>query len=602
MNERDFILLVEQYLDGSITPKGRADLKAEVLSHPERKRIFEEQTRQHIRLHAQTSRVDFSESQRIAFIVVDIVEKQKHPNAFMDLIRQKTFRERAMLILRGLRAEKESAAHRAAKAELVRMVGPVSFSVVVNVAALLLLFFWVPYVLPPQPPSNLPPEPDGVTVILGTPNPGSSVTPVEPPRGDLQANKTTSSSDSTSPAAGLSSTPSSLVSTPQVQPDVITVSGGDGDTTHDDTAIAPPDSLRGIPSGISMVSIGSRGTNDRAAALETHHATQTDSAVIKSLRWLKEHQKADGCWPGQDTTAMSGLALLAYLAHGETPVSPEFGITVTRGLKYLLGQQDSKGSFSQNVYAHAIATYAIAEASTMTRIVELKIPLEKAARVILDGQQSNGGFDYNYRKEQRFDTSVTGWQIQALKATLIAGADVPGLDDALVQSIRFLQSDAFARDGSGFVYEGKPGIPAASGGRPSMTGVGTLCLQMLGKSASPQVRTGLKALQKAELDWPATGKVNVYSGYYVTQAKFQSGSRTDWMQWNLKMQKVLLAKQHRDGHWEQGDYDNGSFVYSTALCTLMLEVYYRYLPTYIQRPDPELPQKNASRDVSIDIR
>ena len=299
---------------------------------------------------------------------------------------------------------------------------------------------------------------------------------------------------------------------------------------------------------------------------------------------------------------MTGLALLTYLAHGELPGTPEFGDTVTRGLKNLLARQNAKGLFSGNVYAHAIATYAIAEAFTMTRIVDLKTPLEKAVRVILDGQQENGSFDYNYRKGPRFDTSVTGWQIQALKAAKIAGVDESGLEEALNRSARFLQMEAFAHDGSGFVYEGKPGTPVMNGGRTSMTGVGTLCLQMLGKNTSPQVRTGLKVLQKTQLEWPLQGKAGVYAGYYVTQAKFQANNLSDWKHWEKAMVKCLITKQNADGHWEQGDYDNGSHVYTTTLCTLMLEVYYRYLPTYAVRPESEPPKKMASGDVSVDVR
>jgi hypothetical protein len=329
---------------------------------------------------------------------------------------------------------------------------------------------------------------------------------------------------------------------------------------------------------------------------------RTETAVLKSLQWLKNNQSPDGSWRGQDITAMTGLALLAYLAHGEVPGSKEFGEPVTKGIKNLLTRQDARGFFSKNVYAHAIATYAMAEAFTLTRILELKTPLEKGVRIILDGQQPNGGFDYNYRKEQRFDTSVTGWQIQALKAALIAGIKLPGLEEALQRSARFLQNEAFAGDGSGFVYEGKNGSTAAKGGRPSMTGVGTLCLQMLGKPASPQVRIGLKALHKAELDWPDSGKAGVYSGYYVTQAKFQGGDKAEWLRWNKQMQNKLLARQHPDGHWEQGDYDNGSHVYTTALCTLMLEVYYRYLPTYAKQPE-SVPLKDRSpEEVSVDVR
>jgi hypothetical protein len=58
-----------------------------------------------------------------------------------------------------------------------------------------------------------------------------------------------------------------------------------------------------------------------------------------------------------------------------------------------------------------------------------------------------------------------------------------------------------------------------------------------------------------------------------------------WQQWNTAMQQQLLRLQRSDGHlagsWDPdtvwGSY--GGRIYSTAMATLCLEIYYRYLPT-----------------------
>lgn len=593
MNEQDFSLLTEEYLDGTLSPEGRAALRAEVQANPEHRRLFEEQARQHIRIHAQTSRVDFTESQRIAVMVVDIAGKHRDPNAFMDILRRKPLRERLAILLRGLRAPRDTLNYQNAKAELLRMFTPVSVSMAINMAVILLIFCMVPLVLPP-------PKQEGITVDM-RPVPASTTldpidaNPVAPPRND-DRNIPDMVAAATPPAA-----PSAHVTMDYTTP---------GQTDYDGTPPSPATHNAGTSSPIpshspigSIPGLTGRDPYSRSKILEkTPGSDLTEKAVLKSLRWLKGSQSADGSWPGQDNTAMTGLALLAYLAHDEVTSSSEFGRTVENALKYLLARQDSRGCFSQNVYAHAIATYAMAEAFTMTRIVNLKTPLENGVRIIIDGQQTNGSFDYNYKKGDRFDTSVTGWQIQALKAALIAGVDLPGLEESLSRSARFLQTEAFARDGSGFVYDGKPGIPAPGGGRPSMTGVGVLCLQMLGKPNSPQALAGLKTLQKAELEWPATGKAGVYAGYYITQAKFHSIDKVEWKRWNKLMQKQLLTQQKSDGHWEQGDHDNGSYVYTTTLSTLMLEVYYRYLPTYAKRPESAPLTTRSSDEVSVDVR
>ena len=58
---------------------------------------------------------------------------------------------------------------------------------------------------------------------------------------------------------------------------------------------------------------------------------QCEEAVVKSLRWLKKQQNGNGSWgEGQCRASMTGISLLAYLAHCETPLSEEFGENVLK--------------------------------------------------------------------------------------------------------------------------------------------------------------------------------------------------------------------------------------------------------------------------------
>jgi len=70
----------------------------------------------------------------------------------------------------------------------------------------------------------------------------------------------------------------------------------------------------------------------------------------------------------------------------------------------------------------------------------------------------------------------------------------------------------------------------------------------------------------------------------------------DWDKWNTEMKSTLLQLQRQQGDnagsWPAngvwGGY--GGEVYSTAMATLNLEVYYRYLPIYQQLAEAkELP-------------
>jgi hypothetical protein len=64
--------------------------------------------------------------------------------------------------------------------------------------------------------------------------------------------------------------------------------------------------------------------------------------------------------------------------------------------------------------------------------------------------------------------------------------------------------------------------------------------------------------------------------------------------------RELITNQFRDGHWENGDHSPGP-VYTTAFCCLMLEVYYRYLPTFKKAEDAPEVKATAEDDVTVDV-
>ena len=293
-----------------------------------------------------------------------------------------------------------------------------------------------------------------------------------------------------------------------------------------------------------------------------------EDAVLRALRWLKKVQASDGSWENE---AFTGLALLCFLAHGETPQSEEFGMTVQKAMQWLSGKVPVQGA--SHGYANGIATYALAEAYGMTQIPFLRQSMEAGLEVIVKGQQPGGGYNYAYGKTERWDLSVAGWQYQALKAGYVAGSSVEGLDEAISKSKKFLKNVAYA-DGK-FGYS-SPG----SGG--NMTGVGTVALQLLGDGGSKEVQAAANTILYERLPgyaWENSGH-SLYGWYYDTQAMFNQSGRS-WRQWNDKFQKVLINAQNKEGWWKTGAGGHrDSKVFDTTLCCLQLEVYYRYLPTF----------------------
>lgn len=357
--------------------------------------------------------------------------------------------------------------------------------------------------------------------------------------------------------------------------------------------------------------IASRTAAGRMSALSKYNrrfAGETEAAVIKALEWLKNNQLQDGSWLNEGGTrnavAMTGLGLLCFLAHGETPATSErYGPTVDRAIKYLISKQREDGSFDGNSYANGIAVYAISEAYAMTRIPSLRTAMEKGIERIIRGMQDTGGFTYNYEKNGRRDTSVAGWQAQAMKAAYIAGADVPGLAEALQRCANGFKMNYIPEQGR-FRYAPQPGKAEGSGPTLACTGIGVLSLQLLGHASSPEVEGALKTLEQHVPNYknPEGTSRPLYSWYYITQAMFHKGRGT-WERWNNVFARELVQSQNDDGSWvsagkEETDYGK---VYGTTFSALSLMVYYRMLPTYQPIAVEEKPTEKSKDDVMVEV-
>ncbi len=304
-------------------------------------------------------------------------------------------------------------------------------------------------------------------------------------------------------------------------------------------------------------------------------STQGQNAVLKALRWLKKVQNSDGSWAGGP--AFTATALLCFLAHGETPLSENFGVTVQKAMQWLAGAMPAAGECGGRAYSHGMATYALAEAYGMTQIPFLLEPMENGLRHIVQGQQAGGGFDYHYAKTLRWDMSVSGWQFQAMKAAYVAGAQVEGLEEAMNKAVKFCRKIAYANNNFGYSSPG-------SGG--NMTGVGTVGMQLLGAGHAKEVEGACQTIATVRLQgyqW-ANASINLYGWYYDTQAMFNKGGNS-WRDWNAVFEKELVYNQHPEGYWETKEGHGmgpelAGKVFSTTLSCLQLEVYYRYLPTF----------------------
>jgi len=320
---------------------------------------------------------------------------------------------------------------------------------------------------------------------------------------------------------------------------------------------------------------------------------ETEQAVATSLQWLAKHQSRDGRWdstqydddcgrcggePSIDSdTAVTGLALLCYLGADHTHMKQgPYRERVGRGIDWLLSRQGKDGDLrgGGTMYSHGIAAIAISEAYGMTKDERLRKPVEQAIAFIVTARNTERG-GWRYEPGQYGDTSVMGWQVMALESAKRSGLAVPA--SAFQGAAQWL---AMVSEGSPGLYAYQPGQPPT----PAMTAEGLFVRQLLGHGREePMMQTSVLLIAQNPPDW--NKGANTYYWYYATLAMFQEQG-DQWPRWNAALTGTLLANQRKDGpaagSWDPADKWStiGGRVYQTAICTLSLEVYYRYLPLY----------------------
>jgi hypothetical protein len=132
----------------------------------------------------------------------------------------------------------------------------------------------------------------------------------------------------------------------------------------------------------------------------------------------------------------------------------------------------------------------------------------------------------------------------------------------------------------GYGYQG-------SGQGPQTSAAGVLSLQLLGKPEDPGIPNTLKYLDTIPIQWGGGNpQYFYYFHYYAVQAYYQAGGK-EWNEWHPRIRELLLEKQNADGSWDvpPGSAETAyvpadSKVYSTAIATLVLNIYMHYLPAY----------------------
>jgi hypothetical protein len=344
--------------------------------------------------------------------------------------------------------------------------------------------------------------------------------------------------------------------------------------------------------------------------------TASQRNVELGLDWLKRHQDPAGFWSSSDfarhcetnrcagegdpslDVGVTSLALLAFLGAGNTPNVGRYQTVVRKGLKWLIARQNAEnGLFGELnghegfLYDHALATLAMCESYGLSKWPILKEPAQRGIRMIQGARNPYAAWRYAYPPNGQNDLSVTGWMILALKSAEDFGLEV---DPKAFADTRLWLDSITDENTWRAGYLTKGGYSAREPGMAerwpqekteSMTAVAMLCRIFLGEDldTSAALRGGADLLRKRLPEWnESEGTIDYYYWYYGSYAMYQMGGK-DWDAWHGRMLEAVLKRQRQDGD-EQGSWDpqydpwghRGGRVYSTAILTLCLEVYYRY--------------------------
>jgi hypothetical protein len=332
------------------------------------------------------------------------------------------------------------------------------------------------------------------------------------------------------------------------------------------------------------------------------------------LAWLTQTQKQGGHWEydagnhRDDHAAATGMAVLAFTGAGQSHKEGRYKQTVQAGLDWLvkdvaMTQDENHGRFktATSMYSQGIATLALCEAYGMTHDPALKKAAQGAIDFIQKAQGPLGSWGYAPRTDN--DTSIVGWQIQALHAAQLT--QELKVDPKVIQrALKFLDSVSPGQTKSTYGYSSSAGAAPAT----SLTAIGLLCRYYVDgwRADTPAFAEGAKGLMRRAPQAQGRDGIDLYYYYYATQVvRFYGGEQ--WKTWNegpkgtdgtrkgglpdqlLGLQDLTPANR---GSWAPSIDHNGlSFgpqcgrLGTTCMCLLTLEVYYRYVPEDQQKPE-----------------
>ncbi|MBI5778071.1 MAG: terpene cyclase/mutase family protein [Planctomycetes bacterium] len=316
---------------------------------------------------------------------------------------------------------------------------------------------------------------------------------------------------------------------------------------------------------------------------------RVNSAIEKGLDYLARTQNPNGSWTctvgyklndtydgeQKENVGVTAIAGIAFLAQGSVPGKGKYGTNVEKAVQFVLScARETDGYITKHgtrMYEHGFATLFLAEVYGMTKREDIKSRLKKSAQLIINSQDSKGGWRYQPYPHDS-DISVTVTTLQALRACRNVGIAVP--KEVIDKAVSYVKKSYVALPGStgAFNYQLIPPSRISF----ALTAAGVTSLMSAGEYNIPEVQNGINHILK---NLPTIyGDYHYYYGhYYSVQALFQAGGK-NWEPYFSRIRNEIIIHQEQDG---SGSWtDEVGPVYATAMACIILQIPNDYLPIF----------------------
>lgn len=327
-----------------------------------------------------------------------------------------------------------------------------------------------------------------------------------------------------------------------------------------------------------------------AAAVEEvlpkHVTPDVLKAVKAGLDYLARSQGSDGGWhDGQGgesyPIAVTSLAGMALLAHGDTPSRGHYAPHVQSAVDFLLQCSTPSGlitgpgqEIGRPMHGHGFALMFLAAAygtePSQARRDRMKQVIEAGVSLTSRGQSPAGG--WTYIPGGGDEGSVTVTQVQALRAAHNAGFSVP--KGTIEEAVRYIERCRTPE--GGICYS----LGSGGGPRLAISAAAVATLYNAGEYDAPIAEQCLNYVWeqfRGQKGWSKGGGHDFYTHLYASQAYYMAGDKY-WDEYFPATRDQLLSMQDKgEGSWNG---DGIGKTYGTGISLVILQLPYKYLPVY----------------------